>query len=258
MTTPQYSFLFEKLFSENLTGIPKYRQLMNAVSEGISAGVWKVGDKLPTEDELTKLTPFSLGTIQKSLRMLATQGLVVREHGLGTFVAQNRLQIHNPWHCRFLADDGYSFLPVFSNIKSRTIVKNEGELSRFFGQDINELVLIDRTININKEFDVFSRFYFDKNLFPALYETPIENLNGVNFKKQVGKELSMPVTNVEHLVTMIKLNSDIAHHINMNINETCLCLKVAAYMGLNKCIYFQKFYIPDTDRTLNIPNHGSD
>lgn len=62
-------------------GVPKYVMLRNALAEEIACGRWGPGDKLPAEDVLATMTSLSLGTVQRSLRMLVEEGRLVRRHG---------------------------------------------------------------------------------------------------------------------------------------------------------------------------------
>lgn len=258
MNESSWSDVFSPLFRANSSGIPKYRLVMNALIQGITAGYWKAGDKLPTEDELLQLTPFSLGTVQRALRILVEQGVVVRQHGLGTFVASQKLEVQNPWHCRFIADDGVSFLPVYSTILSRDEVMVEGERAHYFEVSGGPLSLIERIININDEFNVFTRFYIQKHMFPVLSEMPLEDLSGLNFKRQISNEMNVPITKVDHAIKMLSFDDEVARHVGVQPASVGMCLSVAAYMGVDKCIYHQKFFIPPTDRTLSIPSQPGD
>jgi len=60
----------------------------------------------PPEVKLAGLLPYSLGTIQKAYGELVKVGLIERSRGRGSFVASLQRQMSEPWHCRFLADDG--------------------------------------------------------------------------------------------------------------------------------------------------------
>ena len=245
--------VFNQLLRSSTNGIPKYRLLMDAITQGIASGYWKAGDKLPTEDDLVEMIPFSLGTIQRALRILADQGVVVREHGLGTFVAESHLRIEDPWHCRFIADDGESFLPIYSSSLERDYAPETGEWTKYFNASAQRIIQIERVININDEFNVFTRFYVDKQRFPLLWNTPLEKLNGLSFKKQIATDLKMPITKVDHFVKMVQFDEVVADHTNVKPSSLGICLAATAYMGLDNCVYFQKFFIPPTTRILSIP-----
>jgi DNA-binding GntR family transcriptional regulator len=51
-------------------GVAKYVQLRNTLADAIAAGSWKVGERLPAEDEIARTSGVSLGTVQRALRML--------------------------------------------------------------------------------------------------------------------------------------------------------------------------------------------
>lgn len=245
--------LFAPLFRPELSGVPKYMRLANAMSSAITAGYWKAGDKLPAEDELTELTPFSLGTVQRALRILVDQGIVVRQHGLGSFVAQNDRLLDDPWHCRFLDDDGERILPVFSKVLSREVASGEGDWRTSF-PDASEIVRIDRAINVNHEFTVLARFYCDKARLPQLTDVPKEALNGLNFKNLIAQELHLPITRITHDVRAEKMERPIARVIGLEVGDVAIVMRAMAFMGATSCIYYQEFYIPMTHRRLSIPD----
>ncbi|MYN14809.1 GntR family transcriptional regulator [Pusillimonas sp. TS35] len=258
MTKNALPEVFAKLHKEDYSGVPKYRLVLNAITEGIKSGHWKPGERLPTEEELVQMIPYSLGTVQRALRLLVDQGIVVRQHGLGSFVAKQSLQIKNPWHCRFIADDGHSFVPVYSKILGRDAAREPGRWSSYLGTGVDTTVLVERVININHEFDVYSKFYFDRRVLPRLWEVSLDRLNGLNFRAHILGELNMPITHVDHYVTQVPIEKDIAGHINVKPATVGMRLDVLAGMGRDTPVYYQELYIPPTDRTLALPGQMLD
>ena len=94
---------------------PKYQLLRSAIVGAISSGDWTPGMQLPTEAELAQVLPYSLGTIQKAYGELVKTGLVVRARGRGSFVASLQRRMAEPWHCRFVGDDG-TILPIYPRL----------------------------------------------------------------------------------------------------------------------------------------------
>ncbi|WP_235024892.1 GntR family transcriptional regulator [Caballeronia arvi] len=253
LTTEDHAKLFAPLTRPDRSGAPKYIRLTNALIDAISAGHWKVGDKLPTEEQLAELTPFSLGTVQRALKNLVDQGIVVRQHGTGSFVAQNDLLLEDPWHCRFLDDDGETLLPVFSKVLERKDETGRGPWSEHFPKAKN-IVRIDRAINVNNEFTVFARFYLDSEKLTSLANAPLPDLNGLNFKTLIAQELHVPLTRITHDVRIETMESPLAEHINVQPGTIGLVMRAAAFMGDAACIYYQEFFIPNTQRRLSIPD----
>lgn len=74
---------------ENGSGKTKYYTLMEELKEEIRSGNIQAGQKLPSENELTRQFQVSRHTVRKALSILENEGLVVAEHGRGTFCAES-------------------------------------------------------------------------------------------------------------------------------------------------------------------------
>jgi DNA-binding LacI/PurR family transcriptional regulator len=66
--------------------IPSYFQLQTWLSEQIQQGVFKINDKIPTEEELVQLTGLARATVRQAIQNLTNMGYLIRKNGLGTFV----------------------------------------------------------------------------------------------------------------------------------------------------------------------------
>jgi GntR family transcriptional regulator len=71
--------------------LPYYVQLKDALLEGIESGRWKPGDRIPSEPELCQMFDVSRTVVRQALKDMTYQGLVVREKGRGTFVAEPKI-----------------------------------------------------------------------------------------------------------------------------------------------------------------------
>jgi GntR family transcriptional regulator len=74
--------------------LPIYYQLKELIREKIAEGVWKPGDLLPSERELSEQYGISRMTARQALNELLSEGLVRRIQGRGTFVAELKLIQH--------------------------------------------------------------------------------------------------------------------------------------------------------------------
>ena len=245
--------LFEALRQPDRSGLPKYQRVANTLIEAIKRGVWRPGDRLPAEDELTEMTPFSLGTVQRALRNLTDQGLVVRQHGLGSFVADNPRELQDPWHCRFLGDDGVTVLPIYSQAIQRIAVRGTGPWTAYLGSERGEVMQLDRIISVNEEFKIFSRFYADRMLLKRLWEMPMERLNGANFKQVIAREGKLPITDITHLVRFAPFDAETCARIEVEPGNSGLFMQAVARAGSELCVYYQEFYIAPTARALVFP-----
>jgi GntR family histidine utilization transcriptional repressor len=73
-------------------GQPAYQQIKNYVLDKIQNGTWKEGDLIPTELALCETFKVSRMTVNRALRELTADQLLVRYKGSGTYVAQPKFQ----------------------------------------------------------------------------------------------------------------------------------------------------------------------
>lgn len=71
--------------------LPAYHRVASALRADIDNGRWKVGERMPTEVELTARFDVSRNTVRQALDVLHSMNLVRRQQGSGTFVAPHGL-----------------------------------------------------------------------------------------------------------------------------------------------------------------------
>jgi GntR family transcriptional regulator len=71
---------------------PLYYQLKEILRKNILAGVWKAGDKIPTEKELSETFGVSTAVVRQAVSLLVDEGFLVKRQGKGTFVVDTRVR----------------------------------------------------------------------------------------------------------------------------------------------------------------------
>jgi GntR family transcriptional regulator, histidine utilization repressor len=82
----------------------RYLRVKDFILERIAAGALRAGERVPSENELTRALAVSRMTANRALRELAADGVLVRVAGVGTFVAEQRVHAH-PLEVRNIADE---------------------------------------------------------------------------------------------------------------------------------------------------------
>lgn len=72
---------------------PLYIEIAEELEQGIHSGEYRVGERLPTEQELAGRYGINRHTAAQALNFLQSKGLVVRVRGRGTFVRPGRLNL---------------------------------------------------------------------------------------------------------------------------------------------------------------------
>ena len=246
------SDLLDRYARRGMPGVAKYAQLRETLSAAIRGGAWKPGSQLPPERELARMTRFSLGTVQRALRELADEGILVRTQGSGTYVAEGRGSIDAPLHLRFLGREGEpTFLPLFPKVLARKRTDERGPWSEWLRQTGADVVRISRRISVNGEFNIFNRFYFSAATFPEIASTPLSTLDGANLKQMLGSVVNMPVTEVRQRVSLVKLPEEACTAAGVKPGTRGILLESAAMAGREPLYYLESF-IPPTDRQLDV------
>ena len=66
---------------------PLYQQIKALILQSLQAGEWRPGESIPSEIDLATRYRVSQGTVRKAVDELASDNLLIRRQGKGTFVA---------------------------------------------------------------------------------------------------------------------------------------------------------------------------
>ena len=122
---------------------PLYRQLAKLLISQIHAGDYQTGNRLPSERELSESYKVSRITARQAIDLLFEDGLIFREQGRGTFVAEPRMR-HLQGLTSFTEDMQARGFTPHSRILTQEVLEADGELQNSLkisaGQRILHLV----------------------------------------------------------------------------------------------------------------------
>src|SRR5919107_1676673 len=85
---------------------PLYQQIKGLILQSLQAGEWKPGEAIPSEMDLAARFRVSQGTVRKAIDELASENLLVRRQGKGTFVSTHAEQHVRYRFLKLAPDDG--------------------------------------------------------------------------------------------------------------------------------------------------------
>lgn len=230
-------------------GVPRYLRLRNALAGAISDGRWAPGAQLPAEYELAARAGLSVGTVQRALSLLVDEGVLVRRHGAGTFVSRPEVPLVASFlHSQFVDDETGELLPVFAHVPRRSTAPKPGPWSRHLQG--GQVMCLERTQSVAREFLVYTRLYFDASRFPTLAEADTRSLDGMSLKDSLSRELRNHVARYTHWLQVKSFPRDVCR--SMRQRRACVgtILEIAAYDRTGGVVYFQDFHIPPNSRRL--------
>ncbi|MGT2755002.1 GntR family transcriptional regulator [Streptococcus ovis] len=71
---------------------PAYIAIHDQIKDEIDKGIWKIGQRLPSERDLADTFQVSRMTLRQAITLLVEEGVLTRKVGSGTYVASTRVQ----------------------------------------------------------------------------------------------------------------------------------------------------------------------
>lgn len=236
-------------FQNNRLGVPKYARFYNAIRDAIESGQLVAGDKLPSEQELSARLPASLGTLQKGLKALADDGIIVRQHGRGTFIRDQELRYKDIRVFRFL-DQGRPLPLTLQGIGIRR-VDIDGELARFFGRD--ECVVIERLVQVKNEPWTFNAFYLPLVLAEDLLEMGATDFDGFSIHEYLHRSRQLLTTRFDHLLSVGEFSGAARRALKLEDQTTVgMQWQVHGYTREGKPATFQCFELQPGHRPIEL------
>ena len=100
---------------------PLYEEVRDEITRGLVSGEWKLGELIPSEGDLAKRFGVSKGTIRRALDELATERILVRRQGRGTFVATHSRDRTLYYFFHLVGRDGSREIPVTELLSYRVM-----------------------------------------------------------------------------------------------------------------------------------------
>src|SRR5712671_5813613 len=85
---------------------PLYEQIKILLTQSLVAGEWKPGEAIPSEMVLASRFSVSQGTVRKAIDELASEHILMRRQGKGTFVASHNEPSYRYRFLRVTPDTG--------------------------------------------------------------------------------------------------------------------------------------------------------
>jgi len=149
--------------------IPYHYQLRELLRGELGAGRWAVGEQLPSERELCEAFDLSRTTVREAIDALVNEGLLRREKGRGTFVAEPKMVESALHHSPFTDSMNEQGIPVKTNVLRQEVTSPPYVVAQELQLTPNDLVIL--TVRVRSAFDepiLVSNSYVPHKLCPSL------------------------------------------------------------------------------------------
>lgn len=193
-----------------------YEQVKIHIRQKIESGEWKVGERIPSENELCDYFNTSRITIRRALKDLETDGVLEIRHGKGTFVSKKK----EPLHILNLKGftEGREEQNVRETIVSKTVVTaNEKEITLFDRTEPFEILRLERVIQYRDRIFSVDFAYLPLDVYPDIQNSIMDDVSifqlirqkyDLRFKKAIKEiEVMHPSAEISKLMNISKMDS---------------------------------------------------
>lgn len=155
-----------------------YLKVIDRLKQDIDNGVYLEKEKLPSEFDLAKQLGVSRATLREALRILEEENVIIRRHGVGTFVNAKPLftsgieQLSSV--TKMITNAG--MIPGTIFLKSQTLDSTEEDIRRFACSKDDHIVVSERVRTANGKPVVYCIDKIPEKILPESYSHGAESI----------------------------------------------------------------------------------
>ena len=206
---------------------PIYSKVKLAIQHKIASGEWQPNQRVPSESELVQALNVSRMTVNRALRELTVEGILTRQQGLGTFVAQKKahsalFEIHNIAE-EVAARGGVYRAEQLLLEKSGATVEEAMKMGFRTGHPIFRSILLHYENNLPIQIEERA---VNAEMAPDYDQQDFTRITPYVYLMQVA-----PMTEGEHLVEAVLANELECQRLQINATEPCLQIRRRTWSG---------------------------
>ncbi len=220
--------------------IPLYIQLENLLLRKIEREEIRIGDLIPSENELAKEFSVSRMTAKKAIDLLAIKGLVERIKGKGTYVIGKDKKIELPLNrlrgftqkVKEMGLEPENIVPVLEKRKANEKIAN------LLGINVEEEIwYMERIRQIGCTPAVFEQSYIAVSLLPNLKREDL-----LNSKFEYVKKQGLEISDSDREISAEIPNDYVASSLQLKRNEPILLAECITYLKNGKVLEYSTIY----------------
>jgi len=218
---------------------PLYRQIKDFLIRSLEAGEWGPGDAIPSEGELAARFNVSQGTVRKAIDEMASENLLVRRQGKGTFVATHD-DPRSFYRFLRLVPDGGKATQAVSDPFSCAVIQSTAEVAAALGLQVgDEVICVERVLRFANEPVVFDQIYLQRELFTDL---TLERLKGRerSLYSLFEAEYGVRMIHAEEHLRAVSADARSAGLLGVAVGEPLLLVERTAYTYGNKPVEWRR------------------
>jgi GntR family transcriptional regulator len=224
----------ETVLTNGGAGVSRYKQLATLFRRHISTGRWRVGEQIPTIEDLATAYGVARATVRQALDLLAAERLIERYRAKGTFVThhpeeQMWCEVETDWAGLMRVRRGATIetLADLPNQQPPPAPDLTGTLAKSYRY-------FRRRHWRNDEPFLLSEMYIDTNVFKHVPRNSIAHKTGLQFLAEVpGLELQ----DFRQTLTIGSADFETADKLNLDLNAPVAFMRRYAFDKSNRLVF---------------------
>ena len=218
-----------------------FSQIETDIKNSIELGIYKSGDRLPTETELMEKYDVSRITIRRAIEDLCKEGILVKKQGKGTFIQGKKIQRKISHTMSFTQSCQLSGLSSSSYVTIREVI--DIETLNFLEKNIfndNKVLYIQRIRMANNVPVICENNYFPYSRFSYLMNEPLNESLYELLESKYNITVGEPQNSYIDLSTA---STDLSNTLKISSGEPLFLLSTEIFDTNNNLIHLGKHYI---------------
>ncbi|AZU61544.1 GntR family transcriptional regulator [Neobacillus mesonae] len=175
-----------------------YLQVIDRLKQDIEQGIYKEKEKLPSEFDLAKQLGVSRATLREALRILEEENVIIRRHGVGTFVNSKPLFTSGIEQLNSVTDmiKQVGMKPGTIFLRSSGQEPTDEDVRRFSCSENEEMVVIERVRTANGEPVVYCIDKVPAHILPETFSHEEESIFNI-LDEEANRKITYAVAQIE-------------------------------------------------------------
>lgn len=175
-----------------------YLQVIDRLKQDIDEGIYKEREKLPSEFDLAKHLGVSRATLREALRILEEENVIIRRHGVGTFVSAKPLFTSGIEQLSSVTDmiQQAGLKPGTIFLSSSTQRATDEDIRRFSCSPGEDIVVMERVRTANGEPVVYCIDKVPEKILPEAFSHGEESLFNI-LEEEASRRITYAVAQIE-------------------------------------------------------------
>ncbi|WP_156291238.1 GntR family transcriptional regulator [Oceanobacillus salinisoli] len=206
--------------------IPIYYQLEEEIKRMIQDEL-SPGDLLPSEREYAEKYDISRMTVRQAITNIAKEGLIYRQKGRGTFVAEKKFEQDLSGLSSFSEDMRNRGMVPSNKLLSFKVISNDPHVASILKTEPNaEIYEVIRVRLANEEPVALETIYTPKKLVGELQEPDLS----ISFYKYIEQKLQLKITYGQQTIEASLANQEETKHLHIKKGDPVLVMQRISYL----------------------------